>query len=38
MLQKRLSGLALMSIERERTKNIDIDAVVDRFIRQKRKE
>jgi hAT family C-terminal dimerisation region len=37
MQQDRLSGLALMSIERERTKNIDIDAVVDKFVSEKKR-
>lgn len=37
MLQDRLSGLALMSIERERTKNINIDAIVDRFVSEKKR-
>lgn len=37
MGQERLSGLALMSIERERTKNINIDSVISRFLNEKKR-
>jgi hAT family C-terminal dimerisation region len=31
MSESRLSGLALLSIEGERTRQLDVDAVIDRF-------
>lgn len=39
MTQSRLSSLAIISIEHERAKHVDLDAVVDRFLstRYKRK-